>query len=61
MAMNFLKQKAGLQQQQIKQSQMIVPFYKPPVEETLAFDSVFESGNLALAIKESETEYNLVL
>ena len=40
---------------------MIVPFYKPAVEETLAFDSVFESGNLALAIKESETEYNLVL
>lgn len=32
-----------------------MPYYK---ENSLQFDSVFESGNLALAIKKSETEYD---
>lgn len=40
---------------------MIHPYYRPEQADTLAFDSVFESGNLAIAIKASETEYNLVL
>ena len=44
---------------------MIFPFYKQLDEETkhntIKFDSVFESGNLALAIKVSDTEYNCLL
>ena len=43
---------------------MIIPFYKviePSDTTTLQFDSVFESGNLAIAIKASTTEYNLLL
>jgi hypothetical protein len=43
---------------------MICPFYKPPDSEddkSLSFDSVFESGNLAIALKESDSEYNLIL
>lgn len=44
--------------------QMIMPFYKmvePDDTQTLQFDSVFESGNLAVAIKASTNEYNLLL
>lgn len=40
---------------------MIYPYHRPAQEETLTFDSVFESGNLAIALKASETEYNLIL
>ncbi len=44
---------------------MILPFYKQlddtTVHNTVEFDSVFESGNLALAIKVSDNEYNLLL
>ena len=44
---------------------MIVPFYKnlsaDETETTLEFDSVFESGNLALALKVTDNEYNLLL
>lgn len=43
---------------------MIIPFYKQPEPEdtnTLQFDSVFESGNLAIAIKSPNNEYNLLL
>ena len=44
---------------------MIFPFYRQLDEETmhntLEFDSVFESGNLALAIKVEDNEYNLLL
>jgi hypothetical protein len=44
---------------------MIVPYYKNLADEesenTLEFDSVFESGNLALALKVSDQEYNLLL
>lgn len=44
---------------------MIIPFYKnlsaEESDNTLEFDSVFESGNLALAMKVSENEYNLLL
>ena len=47
------------------QQRMIIPYYKQiqPDEQhtTLEFDSVFESGNLALAIKVSNTEYNCLL
>ena len=46
-------------------SKMIFPFYKHLDEtekhKTLIFDSIFESGNLALAIKVSEKEYNCLL
>jgi len=46
-------------------SKMIFPFYKQLDSEnlhnTLKFDSVFESGNLAIAIKVSDTEYNCLL
>lgn len=42
-----------------------MPFYKQlddtTVNNTLEFDSVFESGNLALAIKVTDNEYNLLL
>jgi hypothetical protein len=44
---------------------MIVPYYKnladDESENTLEFDSVFESGNLAIALKVSDIEYNLLL
>jgi hypothetical protein len=44
---------------------MIIPFHKnlspEESETTLEFDSVFESGNLALALKVSDNEYNLLL
>ena len=44
---------------------MIIPFYKnlsvEEAETTLEFDSVFESGNLALAMKVADNEYNLLL
>ena len=47
-------------------SRMINPYYKPlktdeEISKTLEFDSVFESGNLAVAIKVSDTEYNCLL
>jgi hypothetical protein len=46
-------------------SKMIFPFYKQldseSLHNTLKFDSVFESGNLAIAIKVSDTEYNCLL
>jgi hypothetical protein len=35
-------------------SNMITPFYRPDEPNALYFDSVFESGNLAIAIKASE-------
>lgn len=38
--------------------------YYTPLDETdktLVFESRFESGNLSLAVKESDNEYNLVL
>jgi hypothetical protein len=46
------------------QNSMVTPFYRqrddsmPP---SLSFDSVFESGNLALALQVSDSEYNLLL
>ena len=44
---------------------MIFPFYRQLDEKTmhntLEFDSVFESGNLAIAIKAADNEYNLLL
>ena len=44
---------------------MIFPFYKvlddSTTSNTVEFDSVFESGNLAMAIKVSDTEYNCLL
>ena len=46
-------------------NRMIIPYYKAITPEdkhtTLEFDSVFESGNLALAVKVSNTEYNCLL
>jgi len=44
---------------------MIIPYYKSLTPEesktNLEFDSVFESGNLAIAVKVSNTEYNCLL
>ena len=40
---------------------IINPYYKEEQNENLAFDSIFESGNLAVAQKVSDQEYNLVL
>ena len=40
---------------------LISPYYRQPEEDTLEFDSVFESGNLAIAIKVSHDEYNCLL
>ena len=39
------------------------PYYKAKsiVDQTLVFESRFESGNLSLALKLSDTEYNLIL
>ena len=37
-------------------------YYKlEPLEKTLLFESRFESGNLAMASKVSDNEYNLLL
>ena len=51
--MSFLKTKGQVNEQ--PQNRIIMPLYK---ENSLQFDSVFESGNLALAIKKSENEYD---
>lgn len=43
---------------------IINPFYKKVGENNdcdLSFDSVFESGNLCIALKVNELEYNLLL
>ena len=41
---------------------MVTPFYKKSEDDIqLRFDSVFESGNLALAVRVSDVEYNLIL
>ena len=48
----------------LPQSNMICPYHKPldgPEDNSLQFDSVFESGNLAIALKVSDEEYNLIL
>lgn len=40
----------------------VLPFYVPgPEDKTLVFESRFECGNLSMAIKASNEEYNLVL
>lgn len=45
-----------------KQS-IVLPYYTPVDEEdrTLVFESRFESGNLAMAYKISDQEYNCIL
>ena len=42
---------------------IVLPYYTPvdQNDRTLVFESRFESGNLAMAFKSSDTEYNLVL
>ena len=41
---------------------MVQPFYRDSGDNlNLNFDSIFESGNLALAVKVTETEYDLIL
>ena len=51
--------------QAINPNKFINPYYKTLNEETvhtsLEFDSVFETGNLAIAIKKSDKEYNCLL
>jgi len=43
--------------------ELILPYYKlkNAADDTLVFESRFESGNLLLAIKKSKTEYDLYL
>lgn len=46
----------------VEKKEEILPFYKPlPGDKTLIFESRFESGNLSMALKVSNEEYNLVL
>ncbi|CAG9333093.1 unnamed protein product [Blepharisma stoltei] len=46
----------------VKFDNEIQPFYKPNLDDsTLVFESRFESGNLAMAMKMSNNEYNLIL
>jgi hypothetical protein len=42
---------------------IVLPYYTPNDEndKTLVFESRFESGNLAMAFKINDNEYNLVL
>ena len=42
---------------------IVQPYYTPVYEndKTLVFESRFESGNLAMAFKLSDNEYNLIL
>lgn len=42
---------------------IVLPYYTPNDEndKTLVFESRFESGNLAMAFKLNDNEYNLVL
>ena len=62
---NFTKKPGDKEQNQPTYKKMIFPFYKQLDEtnmhNTLEFDSVFESGNLGLAIRVDENEYNLLL
>ena len=49
------------QPKMLQKRNWIFPFYKQEEEDSLKFDSVFESGNLAIAIKVSKKEYNCIL
>jgi hypothetical protein len=42
---------------------MVLPYYTPvdDNDKTLVFESRFESGNLAMAYKITDNEYNLIL
>jgi hypothetical protein len=42
---------------------IVLPYYTPGnyQDKTIVFESRFESGNLAMAFKISENEYNLIL
>jgi hypothetical protein len=46
-----------------KNQQSSSTYYTPksPADQTLVFESRFESGNLSMAVKVSDTEYNLLL
>ena len=68
--MSFLKTKGQVEMNRINSpekrglglgSNLISPFYRPEEPDTLQFDSVFESGNLAVAMKVNDNEYNLIL
>lgn len=69
LAMNSPTKKGDINDEELPSQQvaskMIFPFYKTlddgTKHNTLIFDSVFESGNLAVAIKVSDKEYNCLL
>lgn len=46
-----------------KKKQHIADYYIPKnkLDQTLVFESRFESGNLNLAVKVNDSEYNLIL
>ena len=53
---SLLKSKQSLKE-------ILAPFYKPtsPEDKTLIFESRFESGNLCMALKIHDQEYNLLM
>lgn len=58
-----LKLKTSILKNTNQSSQSLSPYYtkKSPTDQTLIFESRFESGNLCLAIKVSDSEYNLFI
>ncbi len=58
-----LKLRTSLLKDSTGTKQALQPYYQPtsPEDTTLVFESRFESGNLCLAIKVSEWEYNLFM
>ncbi len=57
-----LKLRAGLPDK-TNAKQLLAPYYTPTsaADRTLVFESKFESGNLCMAIKISDYEYNLLM
>lgn len=58
---HFKRQNAKTATGDDNDNKIIQPYYAEPQQNILAFDSVFESGNLAVAQQSSATSYNLVL
>ncbi|CAG9336270.1 unnamed protein product [Blepharisma stoltei] len=58
----LLKNQENSRMEPVKPNTSIKPYYTPTSEDqTLVFESRFESGNLSMAIKISDNEYNLIL
>lgn len=58
----LIKKQDNMRPEPVKPPNDIKPYYNPgPADKTLVFESRFESGNLSMAIKVSDNEYNLIL